>query len=79
MYWVKVQIVLQNCERVNIEQFQSSVTGTNDRDTTTKLALFVAQAVPSGKQQKYLIKLTVNIAISARICALVAYHGTLDA
>jgi len=51
MYWVKVQIVLQNCERVNIEQFQSSVTGTNDRDTTTKLALFVAQAMPSGKQQ----------------------------
>ena len=48
-----------------IDHVQSLISHTKDQDTTTKLTQFIVQTVHSRKQQKYLEKFTVNIAIPA--------------
>ena len=44
-----------------IQQLGSSVTGTTDQDTTTRITTIVVETVLYGKQQKYLADFTVNI------------------
>jgi len=64
-----------------IDQVQSLISDTTDQDTTTKLAEFMVQTVPSRKQQKYLVKFTVNIVISASSCTPsgpIAAHSMLN-